>query len=238
MCHLCCVQVPFFEQMDAYLLDAICERLVSSLNTKDTLLIREGDPVKEMFFIIRGRAESSSIYGGRSGYFNTITLKAGDFFGEELLTWGLSPASSNLPPSTRTVKTLTELEAFALRAEDVKLFCMQFKRQHTSKIRHAFRYYSLKWRIWGASYIQAAWRRYVNRKLAMELLERENMLELDGEEYASSVDSSTGKTILVGSLSSHLLAKNTKKPKVTIPDENSLLMPGLFKPTDPDFSVD
>lgn len=136
------VQVPFFGQMDDQLLDAICERLVSSLNTKDTYIVREGDPVREMLFIIRGQVESSTTDGGRTGFFNSITLRPGDFCGEELLTWALMPSSSslNLPSSTQTVKTLTEVEAFALRAEDLKFVASQFKRLHSKKLQHAFRY--------------------------------------------------------------------------------------------------
>lgn len=235
--------------MDDQLLDAICERLVSSLNTKDTYIAREGDPVKEMLFIIRGQVESSTTDGGRSGFFNSITLRPGDFCGEELLTWALAPNSSSLPYSTRTVKTLTELEAFALRAEDLKFFATQFKRLHSKRIQHAFRYYSHHWRTWGASFIQAAWRRYVKKKLAMELLEKENQLgliDLDGEEYDFGAESSKGKAAGGGSLATTLLAskfaKNTRNEannrKVTIPDESSLKMPKLFKPTDPDFSTD
>ncbi|KAL4571787.1 hypothetical protein LXL04_018552 [Taraxacum kok-saghyz] len=49
--HLCLDlvrRVPFFSQMDDQLLDAICERLVSSLSTEDAYIVREGDPVTEM----------------------------------------------------------------------------------------------------------------------------------------------------------------------------------------------
>ncbi|KAJ6763310.1 CYCLIC NUCLEOTIDE-GATED ION CHANNEL 15-RELATED-RELATED [Salix purpurea] len=98
-------RVPFFSQMDDQLPDAICERLVSSLSTEGTCIVREGDPVNEMLFVIRGQLESSTTNGGRSGFFNSITLTPGDFCGEELLTWALMPKSSaNLPSSTRTVK--------------------------------------------------------------------------------------------------------------------------------------
>ncbi|KAF2294576.1 hypothetical protein GH714_012739 [Hevea brasiliensis] len=156
--HLCLAlvrRVPFFSQMDDQLLDAICERLVSSLNTKDTYIVREGDPVNEMLFIIRGQLESSTTNGGRTGFFNSIILRAGDFCGEELLTWALLPTSClNLPSSTRTVKALNEVEAFALRAEDLKFVAKQFKHLHSKKLQHAFRYYSHQWRTWGACYIQ------------------------------------------------------------------------------------
>ncbi|OIT04907.1 putative cyclic nucleotide-gated ion channel 16 [Nicotiana attenuata] len=108
--------------MDDQLLDAICKCLVSSLNTKDTYIVPEGDPVIEMLFIIRGELESSTTNGGRSGFFNSITLKQGDFCGEELLTWALVPNPNvKLPISTRIVKCLREVEAFALKLKSSSL---------------------------------------------------------------------------------------------------------------------
>jgi cyclic nucleotide gated channel, plant len=96
--------------MDEQLLHAICERLVSCLCPEDTYVAREGDPVNEMFFIIRGTLESNTTNGGRSNFFNSIRLNAGDFCGEELLTWALMPKTNeNFPSSTRTVKALTEV---------------------------------------------------------------------------------------------------------------------------------
>ncbi|KAJ6355373.1 hypothetical protein OIU77_005873 [Salix suchowensis] len=166
-CHLCLDlvrRVPFFSQMDDQLLDAICERLVSSLSTEGTYIVREGDPVTEMLFIIRGKLESSTTNGGRTGFFNSIMLKPGDFCGEELLSWALHPKSSlNLPSSTRTVKALNEVEGFALRAEDLKFVANQFRRLHSKRLQHTFRYHSHHWRTWAACFIQAAWRRHKKR---------------------------------------------------------------------------
>lgn len=177
--HLCLAlvrRVPFFSQMDEQLLDAICERLVSSLSTKDAYIVREGDPVNEMLFIIRGELESSTTDGGRTNFFSSITLRPGDFCGEELLTWALMPNPSlNFPQSTRTVRSLTEVEAFALRAEDLKYVANQFKRLHSKRLQHAFRYYSHQWRSWGACFVQGAWRRYKKRKLAKELMKQEGI---------------------------------------------------------------
>ncbi|TVU26478.1 hypothetical protein EJB05_29026, partial [Eragrostis curvula] len=177
--HLCLAlvrRVPFFSQMDEQLLDAICERLVSSLSTKDAYIVREGDPVNEMLFVIRGELESSTTDGGRTNFFSSITLRPGDFCGEELLTWALMPNPSlNFPQSTRTVRSLTEVEAFALRAEDLKYVANQFKRLHSKRLQHAFRYYSHQWRSWGACFVQGAWRRYKKRKLARELMKQEGI---------------------------------------------------------------
>ncbi|KAG9139825.1 hypothetical protein Leryth_027150 [Lithospermum erythrorhizon] len=178
--HLCLAivrRVPFFSQMDDQLLDAICERLVPSLNTKDTYIVREGDPVNDMLFIIRGELESSTTNGGRSGFYNSIILKPGDFCGEELLTWALMPTSSmNLPSSTRTAKAITEVEAFSLRAQDLKFVANQFRRLHSKKLQHAFRYYSQQWRTWGACFIQTAWRRLKRRRLAEDLYRDEESM--------------------------------------------------------------
>ncbi|CAI9298202.1 unnamed protein product [Lactuca saligna] len=185
--HLCLDlvrRVPFFSQMDDQLLDAICERLVSSLSTEGAYIVREGDPVTEMFFIIRGRLESSTTNGGRTGFFNSIIMRPGDFCGEELLAWALHPKSTvNLPSSTRTVRSLTEVEAFALRAEDLKFVANQFRRLHSKKLQHTFRHYSHHWRTWAACFIQAAWRRYKRRVMAKNLLTMESFVDHDEQEH-------------------------------------------------------
>ncbi|KAL0425521.1 UNVERIFIED_CONTAM: putative cyclic nucleotide-gated ion channel 8 [Sesamum radiatum] len=172
--HLCLnlvKRVPLFANMDDRLLDAICERLKPSLYTEKTYVLREGDPVDEMLFIIRGRLESVTTDGGRSGFFNRGVLKEGDFCGEELLTWALDPKSgSNFPPSTRTVKALTEVEAFALIAEELKFITSQFRRIHSRQVQQTFRFYSQQWRTWAATFIQAAWRRYRRKRHELSLI--------------------------------------------------------------------
>lgn len=136
-----CEKVPMFEKMDEQLLDALCDRLKPVLYTKESYIVREGDPVDEMLFIMRGRLLTITTNGGRTGFFNSEYLKAGDFCGEELLTWALDPQSStNLPISTRTVRALAEVEAFALMADDLKFVASQFRRLHSKQLRHTFRY--------------------------------------------------------------------------------------------------
>ena len=126
--------------MDEQLLDALCDRLKPSLYTEKSCIVREGDPVNEMLFIMRGNLATMTTNGGRTGFFNTFDLKAGDFCGEELLTWALDPNSStNLPISTRTVTAQTEVEAFALMPDDLKFVASQFRRLHSKQLRHAFR---------------------------------------------------------------------------------------------------
>lgn len=241
--------------MDDQLLDAICERLVSSLSPEGNYIVREGDPVTEMLFIIRGQLESSTTDGGRSGFFNSITLRPGDFCGEELLTWALLPNSSlNLPLSTRTVKAVSEVEAFALQAEDLQFFAHQFKRLQSKKLQHAFRYYSHQWRTWGACFVQAAWRRFKKRKMAKELITRESNFynyrsspdqgsycsDDDDDEDAennigrTSTDNSDHFQQLGATILASKFAANTRKGSNKV---DSLKMPKLFKPNEPDFSV-
>ncbi|KAL3574820.1 hypothetical protein D5086_022921 [Populus alba] len=136
--HLCLallMRVPMFEKMDEQLLDALCDRLKPVLYTEESYIVREGDPVDEMLFVMRGKLLTITTNGGRTGFFNSEYLKAGDFCGEELLTWALDPhSSSNLPISTRTVRTITEVEAFALMADDLKFVASQFRRLHSATI--------------------------------------------------------------------------------------------------------
>ncbi|KAK4435701.1 putative cyclic nucleotide-gated ion channel 14 [Sesamum alatum] len=247
--HLCLDlvrRVPFFSQMDDQLLDAICEHLVSSLSTQGTYIVREGDPVTEMLFIIRGTLESSTTNGGRSGFFNSTTLRPGDFCGEELLSWALLPRSTlNLPSSTRTVRALSEVEAFALRAEDLKFVANQFRRLHSKKLQHTFRYYSHHWRTWAACFIQAAWRRHKKRMLAKSLSMQESFNssheeelpddDSDKEEASKTVASSQAKQNLGVTILASRFAANTRRGAQKI---KNVELPKLQKPEEPDFSAD
>lgn len=226
------MQVPLFTNMDERLLDAICEHLKPSLYTEGTFIVREGDPVVEMFFIIRGRLESISRDGGTSGFKNTGFLAKGDYCGEELLTWALDPkSSSNLPLSTRTVQALNEVEAFTLEAEMLKNVASQFRRMHSKQVQQTFRFYSQQWRTWAATFIQAKWRRYAERKLMKEQMMQMGMEadfgpDDDGKALISRSESSTrpkrDTTLLVARFAGALLGARNRS---------------LRKPPEPDFSV-
>lgn len=220
--------------MDERLLDAICERLKPSLFTDKTYIVREGDPVDEMLFIIRGRLESVTTDGGRSGFFNKSTLKEGDFCGEELLTWALDPKSgSNFPSSTRTVKALTEVEAFALVAEELKFVASQFRRLHSRQVQHTFRFYSQQWRTWAACFIQAAWRRYSKRK-SMELRRKEDEEE-EAEEVQSKKSYSIGATFLASRFAANALRGVHRNRNAKIAARELVK---FQKPPEPDFTAE
>ncbi|XP_010456194.1 PREDICTED: putative cyclic nucleotide-gated ion channel 13 isoform X2 [Camelina sativa] len=225
-------KVPLFEIMDEQLLDAVCDKLKPVLYTENSYAIREGDPVEEMLFVMRGKLMSATTNGGRTGFFNAVYLKASDFCGEDLLTWALDPqSSSHFPISTRTVQALTEVEAFALAADDLKLVASQFRRLHSKQLQHTFRFYSVQWRTWGASFIQAAWRRHCRRKLARSLTAEEDRFRNAIAQRERERDAASSSS-LVATLYASRFASNALRNLRT---NNLPLLPP--KPSEPDFSA-
>ncbi|KAE8703651.1 Cyclic nucleotide-gated ion channel 1 [Hibiscus syriacus] len=236
--HLCLdllKRVPMFDKMDERLLDAMCDRLKPVLYTDKSYILREGDPVEEMLFIIRGNLISTTTNGGRTGFFNLANLKAGDFCGDDLLTWALDPqSSSNLPISTRTVLAQKEVEAFALMADDLKFVASQFQRLSSKQFMHTFKYYSVRWQTWAAAFIQAAWRRHCKRKLVKSLREAEEEA-LSKESEASA---SLGATLYASKFAVNALRmlRSNGSQSARLAQRLSPLLPQ--KPAEPDFSVE
>lgn len=221
------MQVPLFDQMDDRMLDAICERLKPALYTHGTYLVHELDPVNEMLFIIRGHLDSYTTNGGRTGFFNCSRIGPGEFCGEELLTWALDPRpAAFLPSSTRTVQAVSEVEAFALVADDLKFVASQFRRLHSKQVRHTFRFYSHQWRTWAACFIQAAWRRHKRLRPSIDLALDEAPVEL--MESRRAPEPGAGAAVFVA----RLVASTRRECGETslVPDC------GLKKPSEPDFS--
>ncbi|CAN6278156.1 unnamed protein product [Urochloa humidicola] len=236
--HLCLsllMRVPMFENMDDQLLDAMCDRLKPMLYTEGSCIIREGTPVNEMLFIMRGTLESMTTDGGRMGFFNSNVLKGGDFCGEELLTWALDPTSgSNLPSSTRTVKTVSEVEGFSLRADHLKFVATQYRRLHSKQLRHTFRFYSQQWRTWAACFIQAAWHRYCRKKIEDSLYEKERRFQA-----AIVSDGSSSRSLGAALYAAHfacnmvrILRRNAARKARLLERVHSRL---LQKPAEPNF---
>eukprot|EP00262_Sarcandra_glabra_P006510 TRINITY_DN1883_c0_g3_i1.p1 TRINITY_DN1883_c0_g3~~TRINITY_DN1883_c0_g3_i1.p1 ORF type:complete len:232 (-),score=32.07 TRINITY_DN1883_c0_g3_i1:207-902(-) len=227
-----------FEKMDDQLLDAMCDRLKPALYTEQSHIVREGDPVDEMLFIMRGKLESVTTNGGRTGFFNSDVLKAGDFCGEELLTWALDPhSSSNLPTSTRTVWAHSEVEGFALVADDLKFVASQFRRLHSKQLRHTFRFCSQQWRTWAACFIQAAWRRHCKKKMEESLHEEEDRLRFALEKGSVS-SPSLGAAIYASRFAANALRalRRNGTRKIRLPERLPPML--LQKPAEPDFTVE
>ncbi|XP_040988337.1 cyclic nucleotide-gated ion channel 1-like isoform X2 [Juglans microcarpa x Juglans regia] len=241
--HLCLdllMKVPMFEKMDQQLWDPLFDRLKPVLYTQDSYIVREGDPVDEMLFIMRGNLATFTTNGGITGFFNTAELKAGDFCGEELLTWALYVQSSTtFPLSTRTVVAKAEVQAFALMAEDLKTVASQFRKLHSKELQHTFKFYSQQWRTWAACFIQSAWRRYSKKNHDKALRDAENRLQFALANEAGT-SASLGATIYASMFAARLL-RALRRPKggrtsTRAPQRVLQLLPP--KPVVPDFSAE
>ncbi|CAA0823376.1 Cyclic nucleotide-gated ion channel 2 [Striga hermonthica] len=153
-------KVPLFDSLDDLILDNICDRLKPLIFSKDEKIIREGDPVPRIVFMVRGRVKSSQRLS--RGMVATSLLEAGGFFGDELLSWCLRrPFMERLPASSATFTCIESTEAFALEANDLKYITDHFRYKFANeKLMRTARYYSSNWRTWAAVNIQLAWRRY------------------------------------------------------------------------------
>lgn len=101
-----------------------------------TYILGEGDPVKEMLIVTKGKLEiMTGSYETSSNSDSQIELMKGDVW-EDLLFWALDPNPSliSLPISNRTVTTLTDVEGFTLSADDLKFLAYHLKRYHSDKI--------------------------------------------------------------------------------------------------------
>lgn len=119
-------------------------------------IIRKGQPVDQMIFVIGGRIESTN------GIVKTGTLGPGDFTGEELLLWSLRRHFEDpLPASSTTLVCMETTEVFGLEADDLCNLTERFQYIFaTQRFKRTVRYYSANWRTWGAVNIQFAWNRY------------------------------------------------------------------------------
>ena len=106
-----------------YLLQLICEFLKPLYYNEDNYIIREGEPLNVMLFITQGNVWCFKTSNGEDSE-GPQCIEKGEFYGEELLHWGFkfngsfSPKLSDFPISTKTVKTFTKVEAFALKEKN------------------------------------------------------------------------------------------------------------------------
>ncbi|KAL5744793.1 hypothetical protein ACOSQ2_027909 [Xanthoceras sorbifolium] len=120
--HQLCIEmlkkVEEFGKWSDDLLYHICDYVKPVFYTEDTYIVRERDPVDQMFFVLQGRLLMDSSSGSAHGL---RVLENGEFCGEELVAWfQADPYSYNLPISAATVRTVTRVEGFALMSDDLK----------------------------------------------------------------------------------------------------------------------
>lgn len=149
-------KVSVLENINEKVLKAICQHLIPVTYAEDSYIVQEGKPLGKMILITRGIAVTYSHGGTSCGSFNNKWLKKGDFYGEELLNWAFkSPSFLDLPISTRNVVAQEKVEAFAIRACDLKSVFFKFwwlfsREVEVSQLE--------QWKHLAASSIWATWR--------------------------------------------------------------------------------
>ncbi|XP_016647700.1 PREDICTED: cyclic nucleotide-gated ion channel 1-like [Prunus mume] len=135
-------EVPGFQTMDDGSLEAICKNFHPVFYGEDSYIIREGEPLGKMVFILQGKILTyATNNNGTNGSTTTICLDKGDIYGEELVKWASNSVTSSsnlpvltkvslwdLPISTTTLKCYTEVEAFTLMATDLKKIVQENKK--------------------------------------------------------------------------------------------------------------
>lgn len=214
---------------DGWLLDTLCDRGKPVLYSENSYIMREGDPIEEMLIVTKGLLESTTEISS-DGYFSRIYLRKGDICGDLLLRYLDPHPSSCLPTSTRTVKSLTEAEGFILLPDDVKFVASHFNRLHSVNLKHMFRYYSGAWKLWGACYIQAAWRVHCRRKASKILPDKR-----DKQQIRQDTQRNLGATLYVSRFVSKALRyRQVDSAECSSDSEMLPLVP--HKPADPEFS--
>ncbi|KAE8783982.1 cyclic nucleotide-gated ion channel 2 [Hordeum vulgare] len=163
-------QVPLFHGMDELILDNICDRLRPLVFCGGEKVIREGDPVQRMVFVLQGKLRSTQPL--TKGVVAECVLGAGSFLGDELLSWCLRrPFVDRLPASSATFECVEAAQAFCLDAPDLRYITEHFRYKFANdKLKRTARYYSSNWRTWAAVNVQLAWRRYRARMMATAVL--------------------------------------------------------------------
>lgn len=153
-------KVPLFHNLDELILDNICDRVKPLVFSKDEKIIREGDPVQRMIFIVQGRIKRNQNLS--KGMVATSVLEPGGFVGDELLSWCLRrPFIERLPASSATFACMESTEAFGLDANNLRYITDHFRYKfNNERLKRTARYYSSNWRTWAAVNIQLAWRQY------------------------------------------------------------------------------
>ncbi|GAY45532.1 hypothetical protein CUMW_090200, partial [Citrus unshiu] len=156
--------VKEFENWSEHWLGYLCEFLKPVFFIERTRIIREGDPIDEMIFVLKGKlwtytSRNETTTTSNSRCRREDLLKHGDFFGGELIAWARDEHSSNIPISKKTIQPLTDVEAFTVMAQDLEHY-----RNRNMQPLNIFRLYSHEWRTLKARVIQAIWCCYKKMK--------------------------------------------------------------------------
>lgn len=133
--------MPLFGEMDIKWLKVLCDRLKATIYTSGSQIVLKGDAIEEILLIVRGEL-TMKIIDEETPMFCSTSLQAGDFCGQELIAWAMDPncSKAKYPFSIKTIETRSEVEAYALMADDLKHVFSQIR--HTfdiNRLRYVYR---------------------------------------------------------------------------------------------------
>ena len=145
--------------MNENVLKGIAEHLKPVIYNEDNYIVQEGKPLGKMLFITQGIAWTYTTNGSVGIICDSKWLERGSFCGEELLNGAFkSPFLPDIHISTRTVISQEQVEAFAIRANDLKSVVVKFWWHFSEKVTCVSQL--KQWEHLAACSIQAAWRRH------------------------------------------------------------------------------
>ncbi|KAK1577254.1 hypothetical protein Q3G72_020190 [Acer saccharum] len=122
-------EVDEFRDWSEQLLEELYDRLKPVSYAQHTEIVRKDSSIDEMLFLVQGKLRTYSLMSVDNGSIanpprfkiSIGRLEEGELCGKELVDWfqaDLYP--SNLPISTRTIQTITKVDAFALMSYDLQ----------------------------------------------------------------------------------------------------------------------
>ncbi|KAL6290826.1 hypothetical protein ACE6H2_008336 [Prunus campanulata] len=125
-------KVRVLQNMDEQVLKAICQHLKPMKYTEDKLILREGEPLKMMLFIVEGHVAIEKKGG------SILNQGARELYGEKLLAWPFSTSfPKTLPTATESARAIGDVEALILMADDMKGVVFKFP-VHFDKLKEKF----------------------------------------------------------------------------------------------------
>ncbi|CAL9016948.1 unnamed protein product, partial [Prunus brigantina] len=117
-------------------LETISKDLQPKIFQENDTVVEVGQPLQSMLFIISGTMQAYvPIRDAPRVAETTKTFEKGMFFGEQLLDWAARTKNfDDQPPSDRTVRCSTKVEAFALTVDDLKTLVKTGKLKMSSEV--------------------------------------------------------------------------------------------------------
>ncbi|KAK0597589.1 hypothetical protein LWI29_026750 [Acer saccharum] len=107
-------KVDEFKDWSEKLLEELCDCVKPVSYAQQTLIVQKDSPIDKMLFLVQGELQTYSLT-------SVDRLKKGEFCGKELVDcFRADLYPSNLPISTRTIQTITKVDAFALMSYDLQ----------------------------------------------------------------------------------------------------------------------